>query len=391
MTTCPVADVRLFALLTPRRTGSVSSHVLVRLTSADGAVGWGELSDLDCYRMFMPDLGALHAAVTRVVIGYDAHNLTELHRRLGALLPDYRHCARTYPPFSLESQLAAAIEMACLDLSGRALGRSVSELLGGGGRATLPVAYPLFSSSIDRSGAVDEFAPVEFALSRGVSIFRYYVGPDDDASRTFLHTLVDRYRGRVTLKALDFGSRFHWKSVLRFLRSLDGVEPALVESASWREDYNGLAQLRRAIDVDVCEHVSCTSQLLRMIRAEAIDVANITIQSGGLYPARQLFDLAHAAGINCLLGTTQELSLGTSAGAHLAATVADVAHPADTVGPLLYTVDPAVTPVHFEHGELVVPTGPGLGIEIDEARLDQLAGDLVDWEHPAHGEHYAAR
>ncbi len=386
--TC-VRDVALFPIRTERRTGSTSSHVLIRLTADSGVQGWGELSDLDHYRMFMPAVDAIGAGVRRAVIGFDAGNVVSLGRRLRSMLPDFCHGAATYPPFTLPSQLAAAVEMACLDLVGRASGQSIGELLGGSLRDTIPVAYPLFSAG--PTDQHDRFGAVEYAMGTGVSVFRYYVSDDLDVSRRFLHDLVDRFGPTISLKGLDFGSRFHWKAALRFLRSLDGLPIGLVESASWREDYAGMALLRRAIDVDVSEHVSSSSQLLRMIAADAIDVANVTIQSGGIHAARRMLETAQGAGLRCLLGTTQELSPGTSAGAHLAASIDDLAHPADVVGPLLYRDDPVVERVRYVDSELVVPSGPGLGVEIDEAALERLAGNLVDWECPAHGDNYTVR
>ena len=385
-----VTDVDVFPIVTARRTGSQSSHVLFRVRVVAGEVGWGELSDLDCYRSTMPDPAALGIAARRLLVGHDAANINAVVARVRAVLLDHRYGARTYPPFSMDSQLAAAIEMACFDVTGRVHGRSISALLGGALRTSVPVAFPLFAVA-ENEAADGAFDVAEHAIASGVSTFRYYVGIDHDTDRRFLQAFLDRFHDRVTLKGLDFAGRVDWKSALRFVQSLDGIEVPLVESASWREDVAGLGQLRRALDADVCEHVGSTSQLMRLIAADAVDVVNVSIQSGGIHAARRLFEMADGAGLRCLLGTTQELSPGTAAGAHLAATVAELAHPADIVGPVLYAADPVTTPIRYVGSELIVPGGPGLGVDVDETVLAGLKADLVDWDHPAHGDNYVAR
>ena len=50
-------------------------------------------------------------------------------------------------------------------------------------------------------------------------------------------------------------------------------------------------------------------------------------------------------------------------------------YPSDSTGPKLYTQDAVKEPVRFEAGYLLVPEGPGLGVEIDDAALARLTGD----------------
>ncbi len=92
----------------------------------------------------------------------------------------------------------------------------------------------------------------------------------------------------------------------------------------------------------------------------------------GIRRARDLFAAAEALGLRTLIGTTQELSIGTSAQAHLGASVANLDFPGDAAGAQLYIDDVVVTRVKYEQGYLVVPDGPGLGMELDEAKLEAL-------------------
>jgi L-alanine-DL-glutamate epimerase-like enolase superfamily enzyme len=64
--------------------------------------------------------------------------------------------------------------------------------------------------------------------------------------------------------------------------------------------------------------------------------------------------------------------------AHVGAVLPALPFPSDNVGPRLYTADVATPPVEFVDGQLVVPTGPGLGPSVDRARLESLRSN-GDW------------
>ena len=162
----------------------------------------------------------------------------------------------------------------------------------------------------------------------------------------------------------------------------------LIESVSRGEDYEGMAEVRKRVDVAVSEHVASYAQGMRMIRAGAVDVFNITHNSGGIWGAQRLFALADASGLQSLLSTTQELSLGTAAVAHLGATIPALEYPGDAVGPLLYLEDVVVNRIAYDGIRLVVPEGPGLGMELDEDKLAAVTGSLMEWDNPAHGANY---
>ncbi len=227
-------------------------------------------------------------------------------------------------------------------------------------------------------------------VDSGFNRFRYYVGVDFEKDEKFLQAFRERFGDRVQLKALDFQQHHYWKDTLRIYDRFKEYDFELIESPSWHEDYEGMAELRKRVSVDISEHISSTAQAMRMIRAEAVDVFNITIQSGGIYQAKKLFDLAEAAGLKCLISTTQEMSIGTAATAHLGAVVPQLHYAGDPVGPILYTEDVVKSPIRYDGTRLVVPNGPGLGVTLDQERLDRLRAPLVEWDRPAHGANYVS-
>lgn len=382
-----ITGVVLTPLRTRRRTGSISVHVVVQLDTDEGLTGLGEISDLDCYRMHLPDLEALQIAVEHVVLGEDPMRQAQFHLRLFAQMPTYLRYGNTYPPFQLASQIAAGLEMAFYDLAGKALDTPVHNLLGGKVRDVIEMTYPIFPATTAEDIPL-RLETVESLASEGMTRFRYYVGTDIDASERLLSAINDRFGERINMKAFDFQGHFYWKDTLRIFERLAPYGVDVIESVSWDEDYEGMAEVRRRVPVAVSEHISSYAQAMRMIKAGAVDIFNISHQSGGMWGAARLFALADAAGLQCLISTTQEMSIGTAAVAHLGATVPVLHYPGDAVGPLLYLDDVVVEPLRFEGPRLVIPDGPGLGVALDPDRLEALRGSLIEWDHPAHGAAY---
>ena len=97
---------------------------------------------------------------------------------------------------------------------------------------------------------------------------------------------------------------------------------------------------------------------------------------GGLEHVRKLFYIAEAFDMKTLLGTTQELSIRTAAQAHLGASVPNLDYLSYPSGAQLFQEDVVVERVKYENGFLLVPEGPGVGLEIDDERLEALRQPL---------------
>jgi len=112
---------------------------------------------------------------------------------------------------------------------------------------------------------------------------------------------------------------------------------------------------------------------LALANDQAAGVFAIKIaQSGGLVPARLVADIAQLAGIGLYGGTMLEGAVGTAASAHLFATFNDLSFGTELFGPLLLTQEILAEPLVYRDFMLQVPSGPGLGIQVDMDRLNAL-------------------
>jgi muconate cycloisomerase len=192
-----------------------------------------------------------------------------------------------------------------------------------------------------------------------------------------LEQALSRFGGKIQFTSFDGSGLFTLPAFLRAYGRLRAFPFESVESPVDRDDVDLIAEARRAIDHPVSEHVRSAEYAIRLIRRQAVDIFNISITvAGGIQGMQKVFAIADAANIECLIGTTQELSIATAAQAHVGATCVRLDYASDPVGPSLYENDVTIEPVRFEGGNLVVPDGVGLGVEGDLRKIETIAAPL---------------
>src|SRR5258708_39385433 len=111
----------------------------------------------------------------------------------------------------------------------------------------------------------------------------------------------------------------------------------------------------------------------------AADVFAVKIaQSGGLFAGGRVAAIADAAGIGLYGGTMLEGAIGSVASAHLFATFPHLEWGTELFGPLLLTEEILTEPLDYGEFSLAIPSGPGLGIALDEAKLNRFRRDRTE-------------
>jgi L-alanine-DL-glutamate epimerase-like enolase superfamily enzyme len=358
-----IERIQLVPIVVKRRTGIENLHVIVRL-EAGGHIGWGEMSDLSHLPLYQFDLPDLERVLNELLQGKDARNLALIEDDIYRFFPDEGH------KYSRSGLVREGIDLALHDLIGRVDDVSVSTLLGGQMRDRIKVCYPIF-----RMRSAAEIAPnlarVQEMLDLGFDLIRVYVGHDMDVDEAFLGEFSDRFGSQVRIKSFDFSNFLSWRGALKAMERYGQlVDFQLAESVAYENDYDGMTEFRRRSQWPISEHVHHIHHAWQLLHSGAVDILNVSpYVVGGLRPAMRIIGMAEAAHASVLIGTTQELNLGTAAVAHLGAAARVLDFPSDNTGPYLYTDDVVVKPVDYEDGYLLVPNGPGLGVEVDEKQL----------------------
>jgi muconate cycloisomerase len=148
----------------------------------------------------------------------------------------------------------------------------------------------------------------------------------------------------------------------------------LFEQPVAKDDLAGMARVRRegGIPVMADESVSDHASLVAVIKADAADYVKFGIkQAGGILRAARMLATAEAARIPVVIGHGFGLDPSTLAEIMLAASSRNVLPGLECVGPLKVTDTVATTRLDISSGSLPLPQGPGLGISLDEAKLQQ--------------------
>jgi muconate cycloisomerase len=364
-----IANVKLYPVITPRLYGEPSQHVVCSLEAQDGTIGWGEMSDVSHLPAMMPDVNDLEACLNLLLRGINAANIGRIEDAMLANFPGTRFHGKA-------CLIRAAVSIAAHDLKARLLGISVADLLGGPRRTSIPICYPIFRMR-SLADLEDRKYLVRTQFDKGFHAFRLYFGNATDADEALLGWIESTFGDRITITSLDGSGLF---SLPRFLRAYDRLKHfrfESIESPVDRDDVDLIAEARRRIQHPVSEHVRSTEYATRLIRAHAVDIFNISITvAGGIDGMLRLFHIAEAANLECLIGTTQELSIATAAQAHVGAVVRSLDYASDPVGPELYHDDVVEQRVVFSDGAIQLPQGPGLGVQVDPARLAAMGSTL---------------
>ncbi len=358
-----ITGVDLTPVASRRETGAVSRHVILRLHTDQGLIGLGEMSDVGDWGV-MYDLNDVKRAYESLLVGKDP-------RAWRAIVLAARSRLR------MGGAIRTGFEIGLFDLIGKIQNQSVAGVFGGSLRDKLRVCYPIFRN-YSRKDAEENIGRVDRRMKEGHDLFRLYHGGNLEADEIFLDGVKSNWGDRFVLKSLDFSGVHKWKRVVQALEVLlKYYAPILLESVSDRKDLEGQYEVRKRIDLPISEHVSSLNQAYQFARHRYVDIFNISLSgAGGFTNALHIAQVADAAGLSCLVGTTQELSIGVAAQAMFGSVVENLDYPGDPTGGLLYESDVVKERVQYEKGYLIVPKGPGLGMELDEEKLDAISEPL---------------
>ncbi len=159
------------------------------------------------------------------------------------------------------------------------------------------------------------------------------------------------------------------------------------------EGIERLAEVARAIDAPVMADESAWNahDVIQIAERRAAQIVSIyTTKPGGLYRAMEVAAVARAAGIICNVNGSVETGVGNLANLQLAAAAAPVvlscvvpvSTPAQAQSPgniagIYYTDDLIAEPMRFVDGAIDLPSGPGMGIPVDEAKIRQYTVETV--------------
>jgi muconate cycloisomerase len=336
--------------------------VLVRISCNDGVEGWGEATTIGglSYGEESPESikTNIDTYIAPLLVGMDARQPARAMAKVRKTIQGNRFAK-------------CALETALLDAQARRLEVPLSELLGGRVRDALPVAWTLASGDTAR-----DIAEAEHMLDiRRHRIFKLKIGlrgvMDDVA-----HVLaIKRALGERASVRVDVNQAWSEMDAVRGIAALEAGGVDLIEQPVKAVNSAALARLKARFDVAIMadEALHGPDDAMALARMDAADVFAVKItQSGGLLPALEVATVARLSGVGLYGGTMLEGGIGTAATAHVCATFPELAWDTELFGPLLLTEEVLREPLVYRDFMLQVPSGPGLGVEIDIEKLQRM-------------------
>jgi muconate cycloisomerase len=336
-----------------------SQNVVVRLTTDDGHIGYGEACPVPAFTAETQAsiVDQIDGMLREMLVGADPLAWRPLLRGASRRL--------AHQPFAL-----AAIDIALHDLAGRILGVPISTLLGGRWRDRIEVHG---SVGWDDPKVMARTAVTQREL--GYAVLKLYAGRDTVAADLGRIEAVRRAVGPEASFIVDVNGLWSISQCLSALPALADLGVVLLEQPLPRWDERGQAEAVRASRIDIAadESVFLPPDVARIGSLRTARVINLGLSKlGGVARAAECEAVARAHGLGVTVGSVLELGIATTAGLHFAASLAELTYPSYLMGPLKYERQISSPPLQVEHGEIAVPYGPGLGIEVDEELLRSL-------------------
>jgi muconate cycloisomerase len=359
------------------RTGDrgLGFYPIIKVHTDEGIVGLGEAPALKewggDHGTYFGESGKMvmmvvHDYLAPVLEGQDPFRIEFIHTLMDRAIKGH--------PYS-----KAALDMALYDIVGKALNTPVYQLLGGLFRREIRLAHSIGIMSPEKAAA-----EATEALEDGIRTIKLKVGIDPErdvaavrevrkAVGPNIEITVDGNQGYATANA-----------ALRVLRRMEEYDVLFAEQPV--EGLDHMAQLAQSLDMAIMADESAWTpqDILRIIDKKAADFISLyPTKPGGLNKAKKVAAVAEAAGLPCNVNGSAELGIANACNLHLSASTKVVSlacvYPVTTLegravskmAGRFYLDDIITEPFEFKDGCLLVPDGPGLGVELDESKVEK--------------------
>ncbi len=337
------------------------TRTIVEIITDEGIVGLGEVNGGD-------NRGALEALRSRLV-GEDPFNLERIRQKI----------LRTVY-FLSNPRVYAGVEMACLDIQGKAVGRPVCDILGGKVRDSVQMSgYLFYRYGKDVSG--DELEPAAVAAEaerlvakHGFKCLKLKGGVFDPALETATCFELRRRFGDKMLLRYDPQGIWSLATALRYTAQLEEIDLEYLEDPALSIEAMAAVRSRTKTPLATNMCVHSWNELAPGIRAGAVDVVLGDLHYWeGCRGVKGLAAVCEAFGLSLSLHSGTEFGITMAAMLHTAASTPYMSHAIDAH--YHHLTDDVIVGGKLEYidGFMKVPTGPGLGVELDRDKLEKYA------------------
>ena len=362
-------------------------RAIIQLDTDAGIVGLGETYADTAH------LARLDAAATAIT-GLDVFALNTIREAVDTVLGTLSitggdGVAGMITTASTTDRVFSPFEIACLDVQGKVLGRPVSDLLGGKVRDSVPFSAYLFykwaahpgrepdewGEAADPAGLVRQARKMIDEYGFGAIKVKGGVFPPDEEIAG-IKALREAFP-ELPLR-LDPNAAWTVDTSIRVAAELDGIVEYLEDPTP---GLDGMAEVAREAKMPLATNM-CVVAFDQLKPAVVKDSVQVVLSDhhywGGLQRSRLLAGICENFELRLSMHSNSHLGISLAAMVHLAAATPNLTYACDTHWP--WKSEDVVVPgvLNFVDGAVAVPTGPGLGVEIDENALAALHQQYLD-------------
>jgi L-alanine-DL-glutamate epimerase-like enolase superfamily enzyme len=332
----------------------VIENLVVRIETESGLIGWG-CAGPDPHvtgENVAGNLDALREVLVPTLRRSRGSSAEQLLRELAEAVPE-------------EPAARAAVDLALHDLWGKQRAVSIQSLLGGS-RWEIPT-----SITIGIMSSEETLAAAAERRAQGFDVLKIKGGRDPDEDVARIRAIRRAHGPRLAIR-LDANQGYSVGQARGVMQALAG-EIEFIEQPVAAADLDGLAALsnQAILPVMADEPVLGPREAERVLERGLQLICVKLMKSGGLAAAARVCDLARQHGARVMVGCMDELPISVAGAAHLA-----LSHPAVTYADLDGHIGMvqrfATGGLEVREGRVSVSAAPGLGVEVDEDRLDEF-------------------
>ncbi|WP_026556140.1 mandelate racemase/muconate lactonizing enzyme family protein [Arthrobacter sp. 35W] len=381
-----ITDIKVHLVrLPPRRDHNWASKMstpightaIIELETDEGIVGWGESpagatwggSHMRYYGESPETVRlVIETHLLPAIKGMDPVDISLIHDAMDKVIKGHPYAK-------------AAVDIACYDAAGKALGVPVSTLLGGAHKNSIEVAHSLGIMDLDKC-----YAEAEAAVAEGALTIKCKTGLDTERDVTLVRELRRRLGDDIKIRVDGNEGYASVAEAVAVTRRQEEFNILLCEQPVMGAAGLGKVAARIESPVMADESAWTVQDILELDALDAAACISLYVtKPGGLFKARQVGDIAGHLGMYADIGGSIETGIGNAANLHLASatkiatlpSVCPVSTPEGAAGPktagIYYLDDLIAEPFKFENGRVFAPEGPGLGIEVNREKLARYA------------------
>ncbi|MCH8290006.1 mandelate racemase/muconate lactonizing enzyme family protein [Candidatus Poribacteria bacterium] len=264
----------------------------------------------------------------------------------------------------------SGVEMALWDALGKHADLPVCQLFGGQVRDEVDFCACMGLKEPAESAATAR----EYIERWGFRFLKTKAGDDPEHDLRIAEAIQGAVGDEAVLRP-DANNGYSPEDAESLLRKMKDLGIRYFEDPCSSQHIEALIRFRTEIGMGILVNmgVGTSDTVLTLLANEGVDIIMPdTPAAGGMMRVKKVAAVAEAYNVPCLMHCSHDLGLKTAAITHIAASTPNFSGPNDTCYHGL-TDDVLVEPLKFENGKIRVPSNPGLGVDVDEAKIERYS------------------